>query len=187
MFLLQLILKNFKRLICQVKFSNNLLVFLTNIYLNFFIDNKWECIIGQEWLGDWLKESGSLSTSIGSLGCLSTLNSTQRESVLEEGNAAWIYYLSTFLALITIIFMFLIGYMIYQQLQQNQLIFGGLRRFPSDMVNLIPDNLSFPNSIVGSFSPILKPASSIKSKNTEKIVLEPESNEKKRVRFSETN
>lgn len=82
--------------------------------------------------------------------------------------------------------MILIGYMIYQQIQQNQLVFG-LRRVPSDMVNLIPDNLSFPNPVVGSFSPILKPLKE-KPKIMEKIVLEPETNnEKKRVHFSENN
>lgn len=150
------------------------------------LDNRWECIIGQEWLGDWLKEIGSLSTSIGSLGCLSVQNSTL-ENTSDTNNFDWIIYLATFLAVITLIFMILIGYMIYQQFQSNHIVFGGLRRVPSDMVNLIPENLSFPNPVVGSFSPILKPIKE-NSKNMEKIVLEPElNNEKKRVRFSENN
>lgn len=105
-------------------------------------DNPWECICGKEWLGSWLESIGDANTAQGGLGCL-----TMRceSSDYEPSDQRWITYLAVALAFITLTCMFAIGYLLMKEYSYGKQPLFTLRRVPSDMVQLIPEGLAYPN------------------------------------------
>lgn len=105
-------------------------------------DNPWECICGKEWLGSWLESIGDANTAQDGLGCL-----TMRceSSGHKPSDQSWITYLAVALAFITLTCMFAIGYLLMKEYSYGKQPLFTLRRVPSDMVQLIPEGLAYPN------------------------------------------
>uniref|UniRef100_A0A915D221 Uncharacterized protein n=1 Tax=Ditylenchus dipsaci TaxID=166011 RepID=A0A915D221_9BILA len=109
-------------------------------------NNSWICIWDREWLGNWLQSIGD--ANLGDLACLSRQNKEEKEDYVggdgETESSSWMIYLASLLSVVTIISLAAIGYLLVQENRRNRLLFNKLRRVPSDMVRLIPENLSFP-------------------------------------------
>ena len=122
-----------------------------------FLQNNWECICGQEWIGHWLKQlKSSVNAHAGTLGCLVGTYCEQAqgsETMDAEGNEVWIRMAACVLALVAIPFSLIAGYV---YVQESRYSLPSIRRFSSDTIRLIPsqENLfSFPNPIMEAAKP----------------------------------
>lgn len=111
------------------------------------LGNPWECICGREWLGSWLESIGDANTAQSGLGCLA-VRCAPSENEPRTSDQSWITYIAVALAFITLSCMFAIGYLLMKEYSFGRQPLFTLRRVPSDMVQLIPEGLSYPNPVI---------------------------------------
>lgn len=105
--------------------------------------NQWECICGQEWLGVWLRtvDPSALGATRGDLGCLvgGAKCDDKDDAQFSSSSTSWMIVLAALFAIVTITSMLAIGYLLVQESCRESRLLHRLRRVPSDMVNLLPD------------------------------------------------
>ncbi|KJH50739.1 leucine Rich repeat-containing domain protein [Dictyocaulus viviparus] len=105
--------------------------------------NAWQCVCGEEWLGDWLEKAGDSDVGDGVLGCLVTAN---RRCVVDaqvendEERSAWVTMTASILAVVSLLILIAIAFLYITDEKQRIVITRPvIRRTDSDMRKLIPD------------------------------------------------
>ncbi|PIO63286.1 leucine Rich repeat-containing domain protein [Teladorsagia circumcincta] len=105
--------------------------------------NAWQCVCGEEWLGDWLEKAGDSDVGDGVLGCLVTAArrcAVDPQMETDEVRSVWVTVTASILAAVSLLILIAIAFLYITDGKQRVVLMRPLvRRTDSDLHKLIAD------------------------------------------------
>ncbi|KAK6743990.1 hypothetical protein RB195_010971 [Necator americanus] len=105
--------------------------------------NAWQCVCGEEWLGDWLEKAGDSDVGDGVLGCLVTAArrcGVDPQMEKDEARSVWVTVTASILAAVSLLILIAIAFLYISDGKQRVVLMRPLsRRTNSDLHKLIAD------------------------------------------------
>ncbi|RCN46107.1 hypothetical protein ANCCAN_07879 [Ancylostoma caninum] len=105
--------------------------------------NAWQCVCGEEWLGEWLEKAGDSDVGDGVLGCLVTAArrcAVDPQVEKDEARSAWVTVTASILAAVSLLILIAIAFLYISDGKQRVVLMRPLsRRTNSDLHKLIAD------------------------------------------------
>ncbi|VDL73682.1 unnamed protein product [Nippostrongylus brasiliensis] len=105
--------------------------------------NAWQCVCGEEWLGDWLEKAGDSDVGDGVLGCLVTAArrcAVDPQMETDEVRSVWVTVTASILAAVSLLVLIAIAFLYITDGKQRVVLMRPLvRRTDSDLHKLIAD------------------------------------------------
>ncbi|KAK5967422.1 hypothetical protein GCK32_006229 [Trichostrongylus colubriformis] len=107
------------------------------------VTNAWQCVCGEEWLGDWLEKAGDSDVGDGVLGCLVTAArrcAVDPQMETDEVRSVWVTVTASILAAVSLLILVAIAFLYITDGKQRVVLMRPLvRRTDSDLHKLIAD------------------------------------------------
>ncbi|EYB81945.1 hypothetical protein Y032_0371g143 [Ancylostoma ceylanicum] len=116
---------------------------MQNTIFTFPESNAWQCVCGEEWLGEWLEKAGDSDVGDGVLGCLVTAArrcAVDPQVEKDEARSAWVTVTASILAAVSLLILIAIAFLYISDGKQRVVLMRPLsRRTNSDLHKLIAD------------------------------------------------